>query len=254
MRTILNMKPGGAGLRLYEQIKAKAPRAVYWPAFAFERSKQYPVSRETILRGAEEGALLILVSPTTVCYMEDILPLLGPTVSFAAVGEPTARALARHLPDSADIRFPHGSSLESGSELLFHQLSEQGLPSKAVVIRAETGREFLINALRQAGCEVSVAPLYARIPFDAAQDEREWLGEGAAPVVYLTSTDSADILLRNIDEKFRPWLADADFVTLHPRIKNHLNELGFKKVHLVDSKDPEISEKLLALACDRQNV
>ena len=69
MRTILNMKPGPGGQRLQEELEAKTAGSVYWPAFTFDRSEDYEESVKEILEGAERGALLILVSPTTVSFM-----------------------------------------------------------------------------------------------------------------------------------------------------------------------------------------
>lgn len=132
--------------------------------------------------------MLILVSPTTVSFMKDIFPQLPESARFACVGEPTAKALTAAFPAAHEILFPHGSSLESGSELLFELLLEEGLPPEVVLIRGDTGRQFLIDVLRDKGVPVTVAPIYKRIPLKASGDQKRWIGRGEAPVVYLTST------------------------------------------------------------------
>ena len=109
MRTILNMKPGPGGRRLQKEMEAKTSGSVYWPAFTFDRSEDYEESVKEILEGAERGALLILVSPTTVSFMKDIFPQLPESVRFACVGEPTAKALTAAFPAARKIFFPHGS-------------------------------------------------------------------------------------------------------------------------------------------------
>ena len=182
MRTILNMKPGPGGRRLQKEIEAKTSGSVYWPAFTFDRSEDYEESVKEILEGAERGALLILVSPTTVSFMKDIFPQLPESVRFACVGEPTAKALTAAFPAARKIFFPHGSSLESGSELLFELLLEEGLPSEVVLIRGDTGRQFLIDALRDKDVPVTVAPIYKRIPLKVSDDQKRWIGRGEAPV------------------------------------------------------------------------
>ncbi|HCR08407.1 MAG TPA: uroporphyrinogen-III synthase, partial [Sutterellaceae bacterium] len=172
MRTILNMKPGPGGRRLQKELEAKTSGSVYWPAFTFDRSEDYEESVKEILEGAERGALLILVSPTTVSFMKDIFPQLPESVRFACVGEPTAKALTAAFPAARKFFFPHGSSLESGSELLFELLLEEGLPSEVVLIRGDTGRQFLIDALRDKDVPVTVAPIYKRIPLKVSDDQK----------------------------------------------------------------------------------
>ncbi|WP_293738268.1 uroporphyrinogen-III synthase [uncultured Parasutterella sp.] len=248
MRTILNMKPGPGGRRLQKELEAKTTGSVYWPAFTFDRSEDYEESVKGILEGAERGALLILVSPTTVSFMKDIFPRLPQSSRFACVGEPTAKALAAAFPAVGEILFPHGSSLESGSELLFDLLLKEGLPSEVVLIRGDTGRQFLIDALREKGAPVTVAPIYKRIPLKATEDQKQWIGRGEAPVIYLTSTDAIRILEENVGEDNAGWLRSALVLTIHPRIQEHLFAEGFNNVELVESHSSGLADKLIALA------
>ncbi len=248
MRTILNMKPGPGGQRLQEELEAKTAGSVYWPAFTFDRSEDYEESVKEILEGAERGALLILVSPTTVSFMKDIFPQLPESARFACVGEPTAKALTAAFPAAHEILFPHGSSLESGSELLFELLLEEGLPPEVVLIRGDTGRQFLIDVLRDKGVPVTVAPIYKRIPLKASGDQKRWIGRGEAPVVYLTSTAAIRTLEENVGGDNAGWLKSAVVLTIHPRIQEHLFEEGFKNVELVESRCSGLADKLISLA------
>lgn len=89
MRTILNMKPGPGGRRLQKELEAKTSGSVYWPAFTFDRSEDYEESVKEILEGAERGALLILVSPTTVSFMKDIFrSFLNPSALPVSANRP----------------------------------------------------------------------------------------------------------------------------------------------------------------------
>lgn len=248
MRTILNMKPGPGGRRLQKELEAKTAGSVYWPTFTFDRSEDYEESVKEILEGAGRSAQLILVSPTTVSFMKDIFPQLPESVRFACVGEPTAKALTAAFPAAHEILFPQGSSLESGSELLFDLLLQKGLPSEVVLIRGDTGRQFLIDALRDKGVAVTVAPIYKRIPLKAEETQKQWIGRGQPPVVYLTSTDAIRILEENVGDESREWLQSASVLTIHPRIQEHLIEEGFKNVELVESHCCGLVDKLLSLA------
>lgn len=253
MRTILNMKPGPGGRRLQIELETKTSGSVYWPAFTFDRSDDFEVSVKEILEGAKRGSLLVLVSPTTVGFMKDVFPLLPVSTRFACVGEPTAKALTAAFPQAHEILFPHGSSLESGSELLFDLLLDEGLPSEVVLIRGDTGRKFLIDALQEKGVPVTVAPIYKRIPLRASDDQKQWIRRGEAPVVYLTSTDALRILEENVGKDNAAWLKPALVVTIHPRIQEHLFKEGFKNVELVESHCSALAEKLISLAEQRTN-
>lgn len=245
MRTIFNMRPGAAGLRLQNDLARQGASAVYWPAFSFDVSGSYRQSKVNILNKAREGALLVVVSPTTVEFMADLFNDLPQETNFACVGEPTAKALQKSFPSARHIIYPHGTSQESGSEILLGELKKIGLPKKVVFVRGDTGRNFLPDALRAEGVEVTIAPVYKRIPLKISSEDRKFIGEGLSPVTFLTSTDSVEILESNVGSENIGWFKEGTVFTIHPRIQNHLEEKGFKNVRPVVSSDAGLAAKIL---------
>ena len=75
---------------------------------------------------------------------------------------------------------------------------------------------------------------------------------GPAPIVYLTSTDAVGVLMHAV--KTIPgaleWLQKGFILTIHPRPKAQLEEVGFRNVALVSAKDEKVQvaiQKLLSI-------
>lgn len=113
------------------------------------------------------------------------------------------------------------------------------MTKEVVIARGQTGRDFLKDSLLKIGCRVQVLTVYLRIPFKAKAEDRVWLDtKGPAPVVYLTSSDSVDILLNNCDTpEQREWFRRGRILTIHPRIGKHLKDLNFESVSVIDGAE-----------------
>jgi uroporphyrinogen III methyltransferase/synthase len=74
--------------------------------------------------------------------------------------------------------------------------SAGGAPLRVLIPRALVAREVLAERLREAGCEVSVVPVYETRPAppEAQEELRRRVREGSVDVVLLTSSSTADSL------------------------------------------------------------
>lgn len=248
MKSILIMKPGQEGKAAAEAAAEGGMPVFFWPAFSFRSAKRNQADVNRLLQDAREGALLIAVSPAAVRCLFEIVPDFPDNTRFAAVGAPSAELIQKYWPNTARAIYPKGSSLQSGSELLFDEVKALGLPKKAIILRGQTGREFLFEALKNAGVDVRKQVIYQRIPFKASEEEKAQLEQTPPAAVYLTSSDSADILLENVCESMRESIKDAAVLTIHPRIAKRLHEHGFSRVSLIDSHDPNLIRELCCLA------
>jgi uroporphyrinogen-III synthase len=80
----------------------------------------------------------------------------------AAVGAATARALqAIGLP--IDLLPPQAVAESLAEALIPHALQPDGTPTRFLLLRAEVAREHLPDALRAAGADVTIAPVYRNI-------------------------------------------------------------------------------------------
>ncbi|MFO0550852.1 MAG: uroporphyrinogen-III C-methyltransferase [Polyangiaceae bacterium] len=120
--------------------------------------------------------------------------------TVAAIGDGTARALARHgvRADLVPTAF-HGDALAAAVlERLQRDRGGAAAGARVLIPRALVAREALPGALAAAGCTVEVVPVYEtrRASRERADELREWLGRGAAvDVVLLTSSSIADALV-----------------------------------------------------------
>ncbi len=100
----------------------------------------------------------------------------------AAVGEATARALRERGVQ------PQVVAEQASQEGLFAAYREFGMPRRLLFFRATEGREFLVQALREAGAEVDMIPVYrTSCPADDASEVIRMLEQNRIDAVLLGS-------------------------------------------------------------------
>ena len=251
MNSVLVMKPGKAGSELCLKLKTTGQvKTLYWPALTFSEPPDLDATVAYIEDAASTGAHLIVLSPTSVDYLYKVMPNLPPSAHLAAIGGQTAKHLRELYGSSLEVFSPPGGSVESGSEALFNLLKEKGLPKKVVLVGGQTGRDWLFKQFQQAGTDVGRAVLYNRIPFKASEKDHDDFMKYKPSVIYLTSTDSVNILLENLNENLQKMARRSLVVTIHPRIEKQLKEQGFGKVLLIESAREDIPDLLTRLARD----
>ncbi len=248
MRDIILMKPGdGSEALALELIKHgfNQQKIHCWPAFSFELPTDTTSVVQRLQAKAAEGATIVVVSPTAVKCLKKMNICWPQHTQFAAVGASTAREIQTAFSPSVNVIYPEGTVLESGSEALFKLFQEIGIPKKVVIARGQTGREFLREELQKSGSEVQIEEVYRRVPIVVTAEQKRAVHLSDGVIVYLTSSDSVDVLLDNAGIIFAKA---ALYVTIHPRIKKKLEEKGLPNVKLKNSKDPDFADFLISLA------
>lgn len=186
----------------------------------------------------DDYQLLVFVSSQAAnFYMQaikaDVTGFSWPISTYVAtVGWASAQPLyeAGIIP-AASIIHPDANLLEHDSEALWPML-QKILPAvqRALIIRGEQGREWLGSRLEAEGIAVTRHAMYARRPvvWDTAQRLAVQLAFQQAklpPVFLLTSSESVDAVLKNIEQLgLLALFARARFVVLHSRIAQHLSQ------------------------------
>jgi uroporphyrinogen III methyltransferase / synthase len=108
---------------------------------------------------------------------------------LAAVGPATGTALARHgLTAHVTAKELRGEGLAAA------MLDAMGGPGRVLLLRAQSARDALPDALRAAGCEVDIAAVYAtRAPADLADTLRPIFAEGPARVDAVIFSSSSTV-------------------------------------------------------------
>jgi uroporphyrinogen-III synthase len=94
--------------------------------------------------------------PTAYC-------LLPTPCRVAAIGPATARALQTHLNITPTLTPPQAIAESLAQSLLPHARQPDGSPTRFLLIRAETARDVLPEALEKAGGKLTIAPAYRTV-------------------------------------------------------------------------------------------
>ena len=265
-RPWLVMRPGAAGSALADALRAAGHDARWLPAFDIGPAPDAAGARAALARVADID-LAIFVSPAAVRAVHRLLDGRDWPVGTAigAVGGATADAARTLLaradgarltlvapeadPDRASAPAPgvfEGSAADepdaaTGSEAFWNALQvhraargEAGAALRRVLLlRAEQGRDWLLDQLRGQGVPVDAVAVYARRarPWDAG--DVRWIAArlgGPPPRLVVTSSEAVEALVQAADLALPaalPWLQRGRALALHPRIVERLHASGF---------------------------
>lgn len=200
-------------------------------------------------------ALVAFVSPNAIDAAFAHISAWPPGVIAAVVGDSSRQALARHGVSNATASVacpidPH----RTDSETLLEVLDLPALAGKkALIVRAETGRELLADRLREAGVLVEQVAAYRRgaPPPDAASQAR-LLSLLAAPHHWVITSSEA---LRHLQEQVLQaggapaWntMLHRPLIVPHPRIAETAESMGFDTVLRTGSGDDALIAAIQAI-------
>ncbi|MET0961859.1 MAG: uroporphyrinogen-III synthase [Noviherbaspirillum sp.] len=234
---------------LAQRLATLGREAVLFPLLDIQ-----PLPDQSALRAALADvsgyALVAFVSPNAIAAACAVRRDWPHTLTLAVMGEGSRTALARCGIDDSNATIVSPSNTErTDSQTLLETLDLERLRGgKALILRGETGRELLGDALRSAGMEVVQVAAYRRsIPvFDTAR-QRELARLLACDSLWAITSSEA---LRGLLAMARELGGEDAVVNLqqkqllvpHLRIEESARELGFRSVRLTGSGD----EALLA--------
>ncbi|HWT71545.1 MAG TPA: uroporphyrinogen-III synthase, partial [Oxalicibacterium sp.] len=226
---------------LQRRVVALGRRAILFPLLEIQ-----PLADQEALRQAlhtlDTYALIAFVSPNAIDAAFAARPDWPRQVPLAVVGEGSRQALQRHgvRPESTRIFCPVDPD-HSDSEGLLQALDLAALRGKPVlIVRGETGRELLADALRNAGAQVSTLAAYRRVPpaFDE-QRRRELAGLLRSQNDWLVTSSEAlrillDMVVRLNEAEGVAKMQQQRIIVPHMRIAETARTLGF--VNIVQSR------------------
>jgi uroporphyrinogen-III synthase len=243
--TVVITRPRAQAEALAQRVAQAGRTAVVLPLLEI-----HPLPDQSQLRGTlaqlDRFALAAFVSPNAVDAAFAHIGRWPAGVAVAVVGEGSRAALARHgvTPATASIHCPPDPAF-SDSEHLLASLDLAALHGREVlIVRGETGRELMADALRAAGARVTTVAAYRRrIPEltpELAAQLRTLLGGEHQWVV--TSSEAlrglAGLVQRlGSGDNFVAKLQRQHFVVPHARIEQTARELGLDQVTLTGSGD-----------------
>jgi len=206
--------------------------------------------------------LVVFVSPNAIDCVFAHLPSWPPGLPLAVVGEGSRLALAAHgVTDANAVIHRPAPHAPSDSEHLLQALDLPALRGRRVlIVRGDGGRDFLADALRAAGAEVSFVTAYRRAPpaltpgmratlEQLLQHNNDWI---------ITSSEALRGLLSLLGEIDRSNGGGQDGIVVkmqqqqlivpHARIAQSAQALGFARVTLTRSGDAGVLAALQSQA------
>lgn len=251
-RPVIITRPGEANNRLAEVWAQDGIETWRWPAFNIE----LPMPDETKLveerlAHLDDIEMVMLPSPSAVAAVAHWVREWPAHITLATVGEGTAKAIRAAWGDDSHILYPKGSAEQSGSEALFALIEKRGAPSRVLILRGQTGREWLPEKLRAMGSDVIVMCTYVRMPLELSPKALRMLRSaigGPSPILYVTSSDGVDAVMHAVKNEpgAQAWLASGTALTIHPRCARRLEEAGFREIELTEADDDVVRTHVLA--------
>lgn len=253
---VIVTRPARPGQRLADRLQQRGCDAVWWPAFDIEPAVDVVDVRARLRRLAEYD-LALFVSAHAVQATAQLIDAEWPASTIVgAVGAGTRAAVLAELRgvERATIVAPNADD-ESGSEAFWRawQYTRRRV-RRALLLRAEGGRDWIIRQLRAEGATVDVLAVYRRLPHVLTIGDRErlhqWLESGAAPLTVVTSSEAVDTLLEQVRavDGADGWLRGGTAVATHPRVAQRLHSAGFQHIETCDADDDAILRKLESIA------
>jgi uroporphyrinogen-III synthase len=249
---VIVTRPAAPGRRLVAALRRCGGEVAWWPAFDIAP----PANEAAVRRALDHLAdydLALFVSPNAVHATAERLSADWPASTvIGAVGASTRDAAVAELPGGsvAPIVAPDDGD-ESGSEGFWRAWRATGRRARRVlVLRAATGRDWIIDQLRAADAEVDALAVYDRSPRALSEGDRArligWVRNGVPPITVVSSAEAVGAILEQVDrvEGATEWLRRGLAIATHPRVAQRLQAAGFANVEACGPDDPAVIGKL----------
>lgn len=253
--TVIITRPLHQAQNLLERLQQVGRHVVVFPMFEIEHMLENP-ELDQALCDLKDYALVMFVSPNAVdAFLNRIADKnwqWPSSTAIGVVGAASRQALFKHGIDEAAVRIISPTNTErTDSETLLAELDLTVLRGqKVLIVRADSGRDFFADALRDAQIDVQAITAYRRVipVFDESkkQELQTYLNESCVWVI--TSSAVLKTLLTwcsELDcENAVAKMQQQHLYVPHFRIAEVARELGFKHISLSASGDEKL---LLAL-------
>lgn len=253
---VIVTRPAAPGRRLADTLRGRGHEAAWWPAFEIVPPAD-PSRVDATLARLHDYDLAVFVSPNAVQAVAERLAIDWPAATvIGAVGAATRDAALAALRGAAraTIVAPDDAD-ESGSEGFWRAWRASGRRAQRVLLlRAASGRDWIIDQLHAAGAAVDPLPVYERVgqrlPASECERLRGWIEAGASPVVVVSSAEAVAAILDQVQavDGAADWLRRCRAIATHPRVAQRLHEAGFTRVEVSDPADSAVIGKLESFA------
>ena len=230
---------------------------MWWPAFEIDVAPDIEAARSALAR-LGEYELAVFVSPNAV---HAAAALLGAhhwprTTMIGAVGASTRAAVEAELrPADVAVIAPDEEG-KSGSEEFWRAWQARSpRVQRVLLLRAQTGRDWLMQRFIESGAAVDAVAVYTRrrrrLSAGDVEQLREWMAAGVTPTIVFGSSEAVAALDQQADAAARRWLRSGTAIATHPRIAQQLAADGYARVIGATFDDDAIIDKLESIRGSR---
>lgn len=247
--SLIVTRPEREGEQLCAELRAAGIDAFWLPAFDLGPPGD-PAAALAVLGQLGPRDLAVFVSPAAVRAVAALRAAPWPAVvPLGAVGAATARQVRALIPGAQDAELiaPDGDEADaaSGAEAFWDALERRaghrGWPERLLLLRAASGRDWLLDRCAAQGIAAQAVAVYARTPHAVVPAARVALesiaarAAAAGPVAALfTSSEAIEVL----DEQLAAWpglreaLRRGPALATHPRVAARLQSRGWHDVRV----------------------
>jgi len=239
VRLAIITRPGATGERLVGQLRSEGRDALWFPAFELGPPPDEGAARAALARVGDFD-LAIFVSPAAVRAAARLLQAAWPgRTAIGAVGRATAQAVEQAIRPAQHTAIVVPDDEASGSEAFWAEWKRSGRTAgRVLILRAQTGRDWLADAFAATGAQVEAQAVYTRtetVPDPASLAriaEAVLTGEPAA--ILFTSSEAVEALEHQLAgvPGASAWLRHGRALASHERIAERLLAAGYTRVEL----------------------
>lgn len=243
--SVVITRPAGQSARLAEQVEAEGGIAVLLPLFAIEA-----MTPAWVPPPDPAPVATVFVSVNAVRHG---LPLVRSLLSAAGVLIGVGGATVAALRSMGLKPLPPLPGAVGSEELLgLPALAEPSVRGRRVVlVSGEGGRDMLKETLTARGADVVELEVYRRVPRDSPiAATMQAVGAQRADILVLTSSESADQLLKLINDQGQASLLRTPVAAMSRRVAAHARDIGFigEMAIAPETSDDGLMQAILQLA------
>ncbi|MGI4846624.1 MAG: uroporphyrinogen-III synthase [Janthinobacterium lividum] len=248
---IIVTRPLAQATALAARVRALGRAAVVFPLLEIA-----PLPDQSALLAAladlQAYALIAFVSPNAIAAAFAARPHWPAGLHLAVMGEGSRAALAAHgMNDCNATIISPANTLRTDSQTLLETLDIARLRGRQVlVLRGESGRELLADALHAAGAQVTQVAAYRRQApvLDQPMQQRLRSLIDSEPTWIVTSSEALRfgvVMAAALDDKNAvAKLQRQQLIVPHQRIEETARQLGFAQILLTGSGDAAVLRAL----------
>ena len=253
MRTIVLTRPLPCADTLHTQLMQMGLHVYHLPTLSLS-AFQDDGAEARIRKHWPNYTVTMFVSQHAAAFAHQHMTRLGLTwpadIRFATVGQGTVDAL-RQLWPAHQLFIQPASADTQDSEGLWRAIGahpELQSPQNLLLIRAEQGRDLLLQLTQQAHWHSDIWPCYRRAPRHWNDDELAQFAHACAQkaMLVITSIEGLSALIEQLSPELHHTAQQQRVVAIHPRIAQFAQASGFSDVHVC--LPSQLAEQLPQLA------